>query len=46
MNDLPNEALLIVLSEHLNVFDLVKCRLLSKRFKFLVDNFVKLKKFV
>ena len=44
MEDLPDEVLLMILSEYLPVSDLVKCRLLSKRFNFLVDNFVKLKR--
>ena len=46
MEDLPDEILLIILEEHLHVRELARCRLLSKRFKVLVDNFVRIKKFV
>ena len=46
MEGLQDDVLLMILSEYLHVTDLVTCRLLSKRIKFLVDNFVKLKKLV
>lgn len=46
MDTLPDELIVQILKDHLAPRDLATCRLISKRFKFLAENYVNLKELI
>ena len=46
MESVPDEVLVMILRDYLYADELVICRLISKRFRFLIDNYVNLKELI